>query len=62
MSEVFMIRKNSKRYPGICRELPEYLLVSNVTAEQADFLAACLTNREPGCDWAFYREGGPADE
>ena len=60
--QIFTIRKNSDRYPGICPSMPEEFHVSGVTGEQADQIAERLTNHEAGCDWAWYRVGGPADE
>lgn len=58
---VFTIRKNSDRYPGIDRLMPESFQVIGMTQEQAEELADRLSNWNPGCDFAYYVEGGEGD-
>lgn len=50
----YTIVKNSARYPGIGWEFPESFQVAGMSLHQAKILADSLTNREAGCDWAYF--------
>jgi hypothetical protein len=59
---IFTIHKQVERYPDICPELPVDFKVEGLTRDQALFLAECLTNRQAGCDYAFYAIDGNGEE
>lgn len=57
----FTIKKNTDRYGEIDRNLPDEFTVEGLTEKQADEIADRLTNRNAGCDYAWYVVGGEAD-
>lgn len=59
---VYIIVKNTDRYPGIGKGYPDEFLVEGLTAEQADLLAFQMSNHEAGCQYAFYVRGGDGDD
>jgi hypothetical protein len=51
-----VILKNTDRYPGIDPDMPS-VIICNGTLTQAIKLAERLSNRNAGCDYAYYVVG-----
>lgn len=61
MNRTYIIVKNTERYGGVAPHLPNRM-VCECTKEQAIALAEQLTNREAGCDYAFFVIDGNGEE
>ena len=55
-AKAFVLVKNTQRYEGIDKELPDSICCFG-TSEQAAELARRLSNWNAGCDYAWYVEG-----
>lgn len=61
--DTFTIIRNKERYGSSGSDkLPDSFTVTGLSQIQADTLAQMISNHYPGCDYAFYVEGGDGDE
>lgn len=60
--DLFTIRKNSERYEGVDRLLPEEFTISGLSLAQAREVARRLSNYNAGCDYSWYVDGDPEME